>query len=325
MSISKVNFTIEYMDKFYIGLDLGGTKTAISLGKVNGDKISILLREEIPTKKPIETLDPLINKINGWAKEYKIRKIGISAGGPLDGKKGIILTPPNLPDWHNFAIVDYVKNKTGIDARLQNDANACALAEYKFGAGIGSTNMVFLTFGTGLGAGLILNGKLYAGSNDNAGEVGHFRLSNVGPYAYGKTGSFEAFSSGSGIKKLAIYLANKEKKMPNCIKEMGGFDKVSTRLLAKYAFEGDKFAKKVFRQSGKMFGKGLSLIIDIINPDLIVAGGVYMRAHQLFEKEMMKEINKEALKENREIVKIVPAKLSENVGDYAAISIAVEE
>ena len=113
------------------------------------------------------------------------------------------MCPPNLPDWDNVPLVEMTEKRLGIKTILQNDANACAVAEWKFGAGRGTRNMVFLTFGTGMGAGLILDGRLYSGTNDMAGEVGHIRLAPKGPLGYGKKGSFEGFCSGGGIADLA--------------------------------------------------------------------------------------------------------------------------
>ena len=150
--------------------------------------------------------------------------------------------------------------------------------------------MIFFTFGTGLGAGLILDGKLYGGSNGNAGEFGHIRLANKGPIGYGKKGSFEGFCSGGGIARLAVETARKQKEIPDCIQKMGGYEKVTTKGLSQAAFAGDRFAKKIFEKSGKMLGKGLSMAIDILNPEKIVLGGVFMRSSELLIPAMKKEI-----------------------------------
>nr|MBR6778313.1 ROK family protein [Clostridia bacterium] len=310
---------------YCIGFDIGGTKCAVSLGKVEEGKISLLKREETPTMdEPKKTLSVLAPFVKEWVKEYGVTAAGISCGGPLDSKKGLIVSTPNLSKgWHGFYIVDYVKEEFGLTAKLQNDANACAVAEWKFGAGRGTRNMVFFTFGTGLGAGLILDGKLYAGANDNAGEAGHIRLAKTGPIGYGKAGSFEGFCSGSGIAKLAKQMAARCKKMPECIEKMGGMSEITTKKLAQAAFAGDKFAKRVFDKSGEMLGKGLSVIVDIINPEKIVIGGVFMRSSALLVPAMNKVLQKEALGESMQVCEIVPAELSENIGDIAALSLAL--
>jgi len=260
-----------------------------------------------------------------YQSKYKLTKAGISCGGPLDSQKGIILCPPNLPGWENFPIVDYVNKEYALEAKLENDANACAVAEWKFGAGRCATNMIFLTFGTGLGAGLILDGKLYSGTNGNAGEVGHIRLAKNGPVGYGKKGSFEGFCSGGGIACLAEMMGRRRNQTPQCIVALGGYEKITTKKLAEAAFAGDKFAKQVFTKSGKMLGKGLSVLIDVLNPERIVLGGVFMRSSELLIPGMQREIAKEALTDCASVCEIVPAKLSENIGDIAAVSIAVLE
>ena len=308
---------------YYIGLDIGGTKCAASLGKITGDKIEILARNEVET---LPSAEETLRNLKPFVEEYKVKtgatEAGISCGGPLDCKKGVILTPPNLPYWHGFAIVDFVRREFGLTARMQNDANACAVAEWLFGAGRGTQNMVFLTFGTGLGAGLILDGKLYSGTNDNAGETGHIRLAKNGPMGFGKYGSFEGFCSGGGIARLAEEMAKRCKKVPACIEKMGGMSAITTKKLAEAAFAGDVFAKRVFAKSGQMLGRGLSILIDLLNPEKIVLGGVFMRSHALLVPAMKKEIAKEALGISAEVCEIVPAQLSENIGDIAALAIA---
>ena len=307
---------------YAIGFDIGGTKCAVSIGELGEGSIRVLGRLEVPTTTPHETMDALLPKAIEWKEAYGAAVAGISCGGPLDSKTGVIVSPPNLPLWHGFAIVDYIKQKSGLAAALENDANACAVAEWKFGAGQGTQNMVFFTFGTGLGAGLILDGRLYSGTNGNAGEFGHIRLAKTGPVGYGKEGSFEGFCSGGGISRLAVMMAKKCKKCPKCIEDMGGFDGVTTKKLAEAAKAGDRFAKKVFDKSGEMLGKGMSLVIDIVNPERVVIGGVFMRSGELLVPAMKRVIEKEALTDSARVCEIVPAKLSENVGDIAALAIA---
>ncbi len=307
--------------KYYLGFDIGGTKTALSIGEIKDGNISIIFREEVKTTKdPKETLNPLLNKALELKNEYDFIAAGISCGGPLDEEKGIILTTPNLPGWHNFEIVNFISKTIHIPAKMINDANACALAEYNFGAGKGDKNMIFITMGTGFGAGLILNGQLYSGTNGNAGEIGHVRIKENGPLAYNKKGCVESFCSGAGITKIALEMANKEKEMPKCIVDMGD---VTTKKLAEAAHNGDTFAIKVFNRCGKMLGRTLAVLVDLFNPSKIVIGGVYMRANDLLIKSMKRELKKEALPESLKVCKVVPAKLSENIGDYAAISVAM--
>ena len=149
-----------------IGIDIGGTKCALSVGECTTDSVKILHREEFPTKGLSwqEVLREFNNRIielsNNRIVDAEIANIGISCGGPLDSKTGVIMSPPNLPGWDNVPVVKFFTDRFGVPVHLQNDANACAYAEWKFGAGRGTKSMVFMTFGTGLGAGLVLDGKL---------------------------------------------------------------------------------------------------------------------------------------------------------------------
>lgn len=318
---------------YYVGLDIGGTKCAATLGEVKGDLETgnfelpkILKKEKFLTANLAAEiiLGRFSDFIEEVLKSYEIDGIGISCGGPLDSKSGIIQAPPSLPLWDDIKIVEYFEKKFGIKTRLQNDANACAIAEWKFGAGQGSENMIFLTFGTGFGAGLILNGKLYSGTNDNAGEVGHVRLTETGPLGYFKHGSCEGYCSGSGMKRLAEIMSKRKiyaKSYAEYVSAVGE-ENISAKTIAEHARLGNKFCVAVYKKSGRMLGKTLSILIDLLNPELIVIGGVYMRSGDLLLPHAMKEIEKEALPFSAYVAKIVPAKLSENVGDIAALSVA---
>jgi glucokinase len=209
---------------------------------------------------------------------------------------------------------------------LQNDANACALAEWKFGAGRGTQNMVFLTFGTGMGGGIIINGRLYSGTNDLAGEVGHIRLADEGPRAYGKKGSFEGFCSGTGIAFLAKQIIREKfalKQSVSFCDTPENINQITAKDVAEAAFSGDKTAIKILEISGEYLGKGLSLLIDILNPQKIVIGSIYVRCRQFIEPACLEMIRQEALEPARAVCSIVPAALGEEVGDYASLSVAM--
>ena len=193
------------------GIDIGGTKCAVCLGETAGDGVQVIAKRRFLTlPTPAATLAEIGETLATLLAEHPTSRptaVGISCGGPLDSRAGLILSPPNLPGWDRFDVVAPLRARLGVRVVLQNDANACALAEWRWGAGRGCRNMVFLTFGTGMGAGLILDGRLYSGANDMAGEVGHVRLEHAGPVGYGKAGSFEGFCSGGGIAQLGRSLA----------------------------------------------------------------------------------------------------------------------
>lgn len=316
-------------EKVLVGVDIGGTKCAVTLGLPQGDDILIKDKSRFPTTD----VDGTIAAIKAGIRDILARNglgvdgigaIGISCGGPLDSATGVIMSPPNLPGWDNIPIVRILSEEFSAPAAVHNDANACALAEWRFGAGKGTRNMVFMTFGTGLGAGLIIDGKLYTGTNDNAGELGHIRLEEYGPVGYGKSGSFEGFCSGSGIEQLARSLAKERMQMGGKVSWCpdGDLEAITAKTVALAAREGDALAKKVYEISARHLGKGLAIAIDILNPELIVIGSIYARNEDIFKPLMDEILEEEALPLARKVCKVVPAALGESIGDYAALSIA---
>lgn len=309
-----------------IGFDIGGTKCAVIIGEEAEGKLIIKDKRKIETDHAVSAYE-MIDRMCALAEEMTedFSQIGISCGGPLDSKKGVILSPPNLPGWDEIEIVSYLKKRYGGKVALQNDANACAVAEWKYGAGAGSTNMIFLTFGTGLGAGLIFDGKLYTGTNDMAGEVGHIRLENFGPVGYGKKGSFEGFCSGGGIAALGRIMATEKLQMGKRVsycKDMKDLDKITAKSIAEAAYAGNSDAKEVYSVCGEKLGAGLSILIDLLNPEVIVIGSIFQRSEDLIRCSMEKKLMEETLVYSQNVCKVVPAALTENIGDYAALSVA---
>lgn len=289
----------------FLGVDIGGTKTAVCLGDRNGN---ILRKEKFATGGPENTIQKIIELGKNLLQGQTPKAVGISCGSPQDSARGLIQAPPNLPTWVDVPITELLSRAFSAPAFLANDANACALAEWKYGAGRGTQNMIFLTFGTGMGAGLILNGRLYAGTCGMAGEVGHMGLTPNGPEGYGKAGSFEGYCSGGGIVKLA--------------KNMGA-DFATTKDICDAAKGGDPKAMAVIEESAARLGQGLSILIDLFNPQKIVIGSVFARAEGLFRPKMEEVICAQALEANRRVCQIVPAQLGEKIGDMAAVSVAV--
>ena len=311
-----------------LGFDIGGTKCAVVTANWDGSEISITEKRKIPTDltvSPYEMIQKLISLADEICTETP-EKIGISCGGPLDSQKGVIMSPPNLPGWDNVEIVKQIELHYGVKPVLQNDANACAVAEWKFGAGKGAKNMVFLTFGTGLGAGLILNGALYSGTNDNAGEVGHISLRKDGPVGYGKAGSFEGFCSGGGLSQLGYSVAlEKISQGKDVMYYKKGQDKseVTAAEIARCAALGDEAALEVMKTCGEMLGEGLSVLIDILNPERIIIGSIYARNEELLKGFAEKVIDKQALSCSKNCCRILPAALGESIGDYASVATAL--
>lgn len=319
------------LEEFYIGLDIGGTKCAIVIGDKDFN-IHRKVKFETRTERGyVEILDEFHQHIEELFLEFpkeNLKRIGISCGGPLDSKKGVIYSPPNLPGWDNVPIVEIFSKKYGVPAAIQNDANACALAEWLMGAGKGTQNMIFLTFGTGMGSGLIINGRLYAGTNDLGGEVGHIRLANDGPVGFGKAGSFEGFCSGGGIAQLAEAVVTeklaKGVSVDFCSSmEMAG--ELTAKDVALAARNGDQTAQEIIRISGEYLGRGLAVLIDIINPQCIVIGSIYARNVDLFNPHINRILKVEAIPSAVEVCQIKPALLGESIGDFAALCVALYE
>lgn len=324
-----------YVKDYILGIDIGGTKCAVLLGRIGCEKESIVadkLRFETRaqrgwravTAELIDSVDEIMrrNKIS----PENVAAAGISCGGPLDSRRGVILSPPNLPDWDSVPIVDMIEERFGIDAYLQNDANACALAEWKFGAGQGLENFIFLTFGTGMGAGLILNGRLYSGANDMAGEVGHVRIAPDGPVGYGKRGSFEGFCSGGGIARLA------QAKAAETLERGGAtllcstaedIPSITAKTAAEAAEKGDKTALEVYRICGEKLGEGLAVLADILDPQAIIIGSIFARSGELLKDSMERTLRREALAQTASC-RVIPAGLGEEIGDLASLGIALD-
>lgn len=326
------------MGKYILGIDIGGTKCAAVLGKADvlnqGPQGLITGKIAIATeagkgwrdvvRRIFCAVDDLLKQNNVSAGE--LEATGISCGGPLDSRQGIILSPPNLPDWDGVEIVRLFREKYGAPAYLQNDANACAVAEWKFGAGQGLDNMIFLTFGTGMGAGLILDGRLYSGTNDLAGEAGHIRLAESGPEGYGKAGSFEGFCSGGGLSKLAETMLEEHRAkggrslLEDVLRQNGA---ISAKDAAEAAWLGDELAGEIYAVCGRYLGKGLAVLIDLLNPQAIVIGSIFVRSGSLLRAAMMRSLQEETLAPALGVCEIKPAALGEAIGDYAALGVAM--
>lgn len=296
-----------------LGFDIGGTKCAVVLGSAEGHRPVVLEKEAFATAHgPEANLDRMIESAKRMLSENghgQAGAVGISCGGPLDSKSGRVFSPPNLPGWDDVPVADMVGNALGIPVRLENDANACALAEWMWGAGVGTSNMAFLTCGTGMGAGLILEGKLYRGACDLAGEIGHARIAPDGPDCHGKAGSFEGLCSGAGISRLASSLA-------------GWPPGTAAAEVFAAAAAGDSKARRVVETAGDALGCGIALLIDILNLEAVVVGSIFARQENLLRPAMEAAIRREALPRAAAACRVLPAHLGDDVGDFAALAIA---
>ncbi len=315
-------------EPLFLGVDIGGTKCAVVLGD---RAATILEREEFPTELGTEgrnrTLELLKSSAASMAAQKDIQALGIASGGPLDTERGVVLCPPNLGGWENLPIVEIFQEELSIPTYLENDANAAALAERRFGAGRGVANLVYLTFSTGMGAGIILDGRLYRGTSDQAGEVGHVRIADEGPTGYGKSGSFEGFCSGPGMARMMV---SEIMALPQ---EIGSSEaqerykkprEITGKDVADWAKRGDPLALKVVATSGEHLGRGMAVLVDILNPELIVVGGMGVRLGDLVLEPARRALACEAIASGVAACRIVPAALGERTGDIGAICVGIE-
>ncbi len=317
--------------KVWIGVDIGGTKTAVVLSSEPPAMLGRIEFATLPEQGPeraIELIKELIYQLidREGAERARLGDIGVSCGGPLDQKTGVIMAPPNLSTWVDVPITSILGEEFGLACRMENDANAGAVAEHRFGAGQGTRHMIFLTMGTGFGAGVIADGRLLSGASGQAGEIGHVRLTLNGPVGYNKAGSVEGWVSGGGMAQAA------RQEVESAI-GMGGMPMLSAKLtangvvtakdVADAAQQGDELARRIIRDTGSRLGEALAILVDLFNPERIVIGGLAMRMGERLLEPARRTMAREALLASAKICQVVPAALGERIGDVAAICVAM--
>lgn len=325
------------------GVDIGGTKCAVVLARAaseaGGEPVALGRREfaTVAAGSPGAMLDWLRDALEAMLAEAGDEgrtgvRIGVSCGGPLDSRQGLILSPPNLLGWDRVPVVAYFQtafaHRGVIRVKLENDANAGALAEWRYGAGRGVSSLVFLTFGTGFGAGLVLDGHLYRGVADSAGEIGHVRLADHGPVGYGKSGSAEGFCSGGGLAQTARTRVLEQLQRglrPAFCPDASGLDGLTARTVADAADAGDSLALSIYHECGEQLGKALSILVDLLAPERIVIGSIFTHSRNLLWPAARAVLEREALPQALAGCEVVPAALGRRIGDLAALAIAESE
>ena len=313
-----------------LGIDIGGTKVAV--GVVSGDG-QRLAADRIPTQagEPHEKTMPRMLELcrrviaqAGIPEGTQLLAGGIVSPGPLDLPTGVIVAPKNLPGWRNVPIVRMLSDEFGMPFYLDNDANAAALAEHRFGAGRGSSHMIYLTLSTGIGGGIIVDDQLYRGQTGNAGELGHMSVAFDGvPCVCGSRGCIEAYSSGTALAKQAraALAAGEASSLAN---GPGGMDGVTGEAVVEAVRRGDPLALKLWDRALSILGMGLTNLIHIFNPRRIVIGGGISNAGDLLFEPLRRHTMKHTLKELGDVCKIVPAQLGAEVGVMGAAALALE-
>lgn len=307
--------------KLILGLDIGGTKSSVLLGTRDGE---ILDRVSGPTEThlpPKATIDRLIGDARGMLARHglstdDIEGVGISCGGPLDAKAGVVLGPPNLLSWNPVPIVEIVESELGLPAGLENDADAIAVAELLFGAGRGKKSIVAFTWGTGIGSGLVLDGRLYRGSRGMAGEIGHVTFIPGGrDCGCGKRGCIEIYGSGSSIVRIAKEgVASGRETVLSSVGEIDG------RAVCDAARKGDALAIEVLRDAARAMGRAVSIAAQAFNPEVITLGTMAVHAGDLLMPEVLRVVREEVWEQTRDGLEIMPTPLGDRVQDLSAIS-----
>ncbi len=312
---------------YIVGVDIGGTKVACVLADVEG---RILARRWQPTRAQegwqavVSQLFEMAEAVMQEVPRSQVRGIGISCGGPLDSQKGIVYSPPNLPGWDAVPIKRLFEERFHLPARLENDANATALAEHRFGAGRGTRHMVFMTWGTGIGGGLILEGRLYRGANDLAGEIGHITVLLDGPpCGCGKRGCLEALASGPSIARRARELAGDAPE--SRLWQMVSPEEVTAQHVVDAAQGGDTFARFVLTEAATYMGIGIANLAQVVNPERVVLGTIAVKAGELVLEPLRRALEVHAWRRVREVLEVVPAELGDRAQDLAAVCLWLDD
>lgn len=310
-----------------LGIDIGGTKTAVCVGHANGE---ILYSKRIPTTSEsveayrhqlIELCHHVVEKAN--LRPEDLDGIGISAPGPLDCKRGVLIAPPNNPGWKDVPIQAMVQKSFKAQVFVNNDANACALAELLFGAYRGVRSLVYLTFSTGMGGGIIVNGQLIQGVTDTGGEVGHHVLDPEGPLCgCGQRGCWEAYVGGRNVAEQLKAKIKAGNISTSIVNKAGGIDKINLQAFEAAAREGDRFALAEWDIFTDRVAQGVGNLIMILNPEVIIMGTIGIHAGDFVMGPILDKLPKYAWEWPRRACKVVPSSLGGKIGELSALAVA---
>jgi glucokinase len=313
-----------------LGIDIGGTKTAVCVGDNRGE-IRASQRMASAGQDPPETyrrrLVGLCHEVLGRAalRPDQLDAAGISAPGPLDVGRGVLIAPPNNPGWHDVPIVEMVAKALNVPAYLNNDANACALAEWHFGEYRGTRDLIYLTFSTGMGGGIILNGELVQGPTDTGGEVGHHVLDPNGPLCgCGQRGCWEAYVGGRRVaERIRERLRAGGVATSLADKAGGDIEAVDMRAIEAAAREGDAFAVREWDTFTERVAQGIGNLIMILNPRIVILGTIAIHAGEFVMAPIRAKLSKYAWKWPLEACRVVVSSLGARIGDLSALAVAV--
>lgn len=313
---------MDILKKYKIGVDVGGTNVKIALIDKEGN---IVYSNTVPTRAEMGyeyTISNIKQAIYDLMKETKTSKdviegIGFGFPGQVDCDNGIVRIAPNIPGWVNVPIASIIEEEFGITTKIDNDVRCAALGELNFGAGKGCKNLICITVGTGIGSGLIVNGKLVRGASNAAGEIGHIKLQiHDGPICgCGDSGCLEALASGPSIVAMAEEYIKGGKSTK--YRELAN-PEITPYVVAEAAKQGDNVAKKIYEIIGEYIGVGLSSVVNLLNPEKIVIGGGVADAGDLLFEPIIRTIKHRAMPIQGSAVEVVKAELGNTAGVIGA-------
>lgn len=310
------------MKKYRIGVDVGGTNIKIALVDLKGGIVyssTTPTRAEMGYEYAIGNMKQAVLDLMRETKATKdtIEAIGFGFPGQIDYKTGTVRILPNMPGWIDIPVAKIMEDEFQIPTRLDNDVRCAALGELNYGAGKGCQNLVCITIGTGIGSGLIVNGKLVRGATNAAGEIGHIKMAiNDGPLCgCGDYGCFEAYASGPSIVAMAKEYLNGGKSAK--YKELAT-EELSPYVIAQAAIQGDVVARQIFRKIGEIIGVGLSSVVNLLNPEKIIIGGGVADAGDILFAPIKETVQKRTMPIQAKAVEIVPATLGNSAGVIGA-------
>ena len=319
--------------RFVLGIDIGGTNLVV--GSVAEDGSTVVATASEPTQAEAGATD-VLDRIVGLAERAiaatrreapgaEILGIGVGAPGPLDTRRGIVLLTPNL-GWVNMPLRQIIHDRLGLPAALDNDANCAVLGEWWVGAARGARHAIGITIGTGIGGGIILDGRLYHGASDVAGEIGHTTIDTEGRRCKcGNYGCLEAYASGPNIALRAVeeLQAGAESRLRALVND--DLRKITAQTVYQAAADGDELALEVVNDTAKFLGVGIGNLLNVFNPEVVVVcGGVTLAGAHLFEP-LRREVARRAFKPAVAACRIVPGELAGTAGVYGAAKVFLDQ
>ena len=323
------------MKTHVVGIDIGGTKLATVVADNTGHILSKVRKPTLSERGPEYALQLLFDMVRetvelAGVEQKSVAAIGVSCGGPLDTKTGVVYSPPNLPGWDALPLKAQLESEFQIPVTIENDANASALAEFRFGGGRGYRAVLYMTMSTGIGGGIVIDGQIYHGANDSAGEVGHQILLPNGPRCgCGKRGCLEALCSGPAIARRAqaaiqAQIADGKTSATTLLNLADGhIENVKSEHVLAAARTGDALALQLVDETAYYMGWGIANLVNILNPDIVLLGTIAIAAGDLLLDPIRKTVSEFAMTRPAAAVKIEPAQLGDALGDLAAIALVV--